>query len=77
MAPILAPAFGVTFLKGRFSLKMGRIASFLDTIQRLSKTCGFLFNSFQAIALLMGQKKGVHFLREHMLPQKWDLLPPF
>jgi hypothetical protein len=34
------------------------------------------FNSFQAIAPLTGQKKGVHFKGAY-LPQKLDLLPPF
>jgi hypothetical protein len=44
MAPISAPTLGVHFLRGRFSLKMGRFAPFLAMIQALSKTCVFLFN---------------------------------
>jgi hypothetical protein len=38
----MAPILGVHFFRGHISLKMGRIAPFLATIQRLSKTCGFL-----------------------------------
>jgi hypothetical protein len=42
MAPILAPLWGVHFFRGHISLKMGHIAPFLATIQRLSKICAFL-----------------------------------
>jgi hypothetical protein len=42
--PLAALYFGVTFFRGHISLKMGRFAPFLATIQRLSKTCGFLLN---------------------------------
>jgi hypothetical protein len=42
MAPILAPLLRVHFFRGHISLKMGRFAPFLATIQRLSKTCAFL-----------------------------------
>jgi hypothetical protein len=44
MAPILVPILGVHFFRGIFPSKMGRFAPFLATIQRLSKTCGFLPN---------------------------------
>jgi hypothetical protein len=39
----MAPLLGVHFFRGHISLKMGRFAPFLATIQRLSKTCAFLF----------------------------------
>jgi hypothetical protein len=43
MAPILAPILG-SFFRGVTPSKIGHIAPFLATIQRLSKICGFLFN---------------------------------
>jgi hypothetical protein len=43
MAPILVPILGVHFFRGHISLKMGRFAPFLATIQALSKTFVFLF----------------------------------
>jgi hypothetical protein len=49
MAPISAPVLGGHFLGGVYPSKMGRFAPFLATIQAISKTCVFLFNSFQAI----------------------------
>jgi hypothetical protein len=42
MAPILAPILGVHFWGSIFPSKMGPFASFLATIQRLSKTRAFL-----------------------------------
>jgi hypothetical protein len=43
MAPILAPILGVHFLGEHISLKNGTFCPLLATIQRLSKTCAFLF----------------------------------
>jgi hypothetical protein len=77
MAPILAPILGVHFFRGHISLKMGRFAPFLATIQALSKTCVFLFISFQAIAPLTGQKKGVLFLRGHTSLKNGTFCPLF
>jgi hypothetical protein len=42
MAPILAPILGVYFFRGISPSKIGHIAPFLATIQRLSKTRAFL-----------------------------------
>jgi hypothetical protein len=42
MAPILAQILGVHFFGGISPSKIEHIAPFLATIQRLSKTCGFL-----------------------------------
>jgi hypothetical protein len=42
--PLAALYFGVTFFGDIFPSKMGRFAPLLATIQRLSKTCGFLSN---------------------------------
>jgi hypothetical protein len=42
MAPILAPILGVYFWEGLSPSKIGHIAPFLATIQRLSKTHAFL-----------------------------------
>jgi hypothetical protein len=43
MAPILAPILGVHFFQGHISLKNGTFSPLITAIQRLSKTCAFLF----------------------------------
>jgi riboflavin transporter FmnP len=45
MAPILAPILGVYFFGGISPSKIGHIAPFLATIQRLSKTRAFFLEN--------------------------------
>jgi hypothetical protein len=55
MAPILAPTFGVTFLKGRFSLKNGTFCPLLATIQPLSSARAFLYTQKKSRMICMGR----------------------
>jgi hypothetical protein len=43
------------FLRGHISLKMGRFAPFLATIQALSKTCAFFLSEKKRRLLCMGR----------------------
>jgi hypothetical protein len=49
----MAPTFGVTFLKGCFSLKNGTFCPLLATIQRLSSARAFLYTQKKSRMLCM------------------------
>jgi riboflavin transporter FmnP len=52
MAPILAPILGVYLFQGHIFLKIGHIAPFLATIQRLSKTRAFLLEKRSKVSFV-------------------------
>jgi hypothetical protein len=80
MAPILAPAFGVTFLKGRFSLKNGTYCPlFSNDTSSFKRTC-LLVRKKKRRLLCMGRaftvaRQHVLYLGPKQLSFSWESNP--